>query len=499
MFNRIIEFFQKLNNRETQSNLLQKEEIKKKWFEYSIKKSKEYENLYPCEQLKCEKLSIIFSEDVFKLLETGGTCTHDGDHWHNLFFYNNWLYFERADCFLGKFKITKFKNGYKISKFYYYNWGHKELFLELIKDAILSNASKNVLKSILFVDEEIFEQEIQTWSHINNLLDINYWKAILIGVAVSDAHGVPYEFKKRESLSNIDLSNLSGFGTHNRPKGTHSDDTALTLCLAEALYNIKLNLTEYEMLFSKSANYFVDWLYNGRWAVNKHVFDVGNTTRNAISKFKDSLEFHFQGGKDITDNGNGSLMRTLPLAIYLYSANTEDRIKIVRNVSSLTHSHEISVIACLYYVLLAIKIIESHEEDDDFSLKDIYNQSNKEFNDNYKSYFESNNIFFFNRILKGDILNINESEIKSGGFVVETLESCIWCLLNSKSFSDSVIMAIKLGGDTDTTSAVTGGVSALYYGFHNIPKKWITDLIDKQVILELANNLSAIEFRINQP
>ena len=81
---------------------------------------------------------------------------------------------------------------------------------------------------------------------------------------------------------------------------------------------------------------------------------------------------------------------------------------------------------------------------------------------------------------------------------METLESCIWCLLNSKSFSDSVIMAIKLGGDTDTTSAVTGGVSALYYGFHNIPKKWITDLIDKQVILELANNLSAIEFRINQ-
>ena len=497
MYNRLREFFLKLNNRETQSNLLQKEELKKKWLEYSIEKSKQYENLCHREQLKCEKLSIIISEDVLKLLEIGGTCTHDGDHWHNLFFYNDWFYFERANCFLGKFKITKFQNGCKISKFYYYNWGNKELFVELIENVILSTSLKNDLKSILFGDQENFEQEIQTFSFKNNLIDINYWKAILIGVAVSDAHGVPYEFKKRESLSNIDLSNLSGLGTHNRAKGTHSDDTALTLCLAEALYDIKLNLNEHEKLVSNSANNFVEWLYNGKWAVKKQVFDVGNTTRNAISKYKDSLEFRLQGGKDISDNGNGSLMRILPLAIYLYSANNDYRIKIVRNVSAITHSHEISIIACLYYLILAIKIIESHERDYDFSLEHIYHQTNKEFNDNFKCYFESNNIFFFNRILYGDILKISESEIKSGGFVVETLESCIWCLLNSKSFADSVKMAIKLGGDTDTTSAVTGGVSALFYGFHNIPKKWIHDLIDKKVILELANNLSEIEFRIN--
>jgi ADP-ribosylglycohydrolase len=479
MLDKIIDFFS-IKKKEIHKNERQKDALK-----YYASIGSKYDLDYPNELLRVEKTSILFSKEVYELIYPGGAFAPDSDHWHTLFLANEWIYFDRANYFLGKGKIIKYQNGYKILTSYYYNWGNQNLFKDLLLEAIITNLS---------------DKKLINWNNFpyfnNSWIDVNYWNSILIGVAVGDAHGVPYEFKDRETMLDKDLSIFTGFGTHNKPLGTHSDDTSLTLCLAEALLNNQLLIYNYEKILTNSLELFSEWLSSGKWAVNNEVFDVGFTTRKAILKYNNSKILD-SGGSEIRDNGNGSLMRILPICIYVYSAKKEDRLLIVKGLSSLTHSHEISIIACLYYILFAINIIENHEKDTNFSLSDIYYQCNTEFNKEYKFHFKSENIIYFNRILEGEIPNLEEKNIKSGGFVVETLECCLWSLLNSKSFAESVIKVIKLGGDTDTNGAVTGGISALFYGYHNIPENWINELIDKEPILSLANKLSEINFRDN--
>ena len=486
MLNSIIDifFFSKRKKIKAEEAKTKREkEALKYFYETALK----YDRLHPNEQLKVEKTSILFGEEVFKLIAPGGEYAPDGDHWHLLFLHNEWIYFDRANCFLGKSKIIQYQHGYKILTCYYHNWGDRRILKDLMLTAIIDNSSK-----LTFKWHEDNPYTNNTW------LDFNYWNSILIGVAVGDAHGVPYEFVNRETMYNKDLSSFSGFGTHNKPLGTYSDDTSLTLCLAEGLLKNRLSINNYQNLLLDTANYFSEWLTKGKWAVNNEVFDVGNTTRKGIINFCNTNNL-ISGGDDLSDNGNGSLMRILPLCIFLYSVNKEKRLMVVKGISSLTHSHEISVIACLYYITLSILIIENHETDTKLSLKEIYNRCNIEFKKDYITCFDQNNILYFNRLLEGELPNVEEKEIKSGGFVVDTLESCIWCLCNSASFSESVIKSIKLGGDSDTTGAVTGGVSALYYGFHNIPKNWITELRGKEEILLLASDLSEINFRKTNP
>jgi ADP-ribosylglycohydrolase len=80
-------------------------------------------------------------------------------------------------------------------------------------------------------------------------------------------------------------------------------------------------------------------------------------------------------------------------------------------------------------------------------------------------------------------------EIQSGGYVIHTLEAAIWCFLNSTSYSEAVLKAVNLGGDTDTTAAVTGGLAGIYYGVANIPAKWIKFIARKDDIINLASRL----------
>ena len=80
------------------------------------------------------------------------------------------------------------------------------------------------------------------------------------------------------------------------------------------------------------------------------------------------------------------------------------------------------------------------------------------------------------------IKNKPEDEIQSTGFVIHTLEASIWCLLNTNSYKEAVLKAINLGDDTDTTGAVTGGLAGIIYGFDEIPKEWLDELKNKEMI-----------------
>jgi len=154
----------------------------------------------------------------------------------------------------------------------------------------------------------------------------------LLGLCVGDALGVPVEFSTRDKLRLCPVVDMKGFGTHNQPPGTWSDDSALVFCLTESLcegYNLQ-----------DIADRFVRWYEEGYWAAHEEAFDIGNSTLKAIDRIKQGVRPECAGGKTERDNGNGSLMRILPLAFYLLRTDDiTERFNIIRDVSSITHAH----------------------------------------------------------------------------------------------------------------------------------------------------------------
>ena len=287
----------------------------------------------------------------------------------------------------------------------------------------------------------------------------NKIKAALFGVAVGDALGVPVEFKSREYLKENPVVAMLEYGTHNQPIGTWSDDSSLTFCLVESLskgYNLH-----------DIANRFVKWREHGYWTPHGKVFDIGIATSPALA-----------GGTDEESNGNGSLMRILPLAFYVQNLPIERRFQIIKDVSSLTHAHIRTVVACFIYIEMALQLINGKDKWEAYeSMKTIVNSFLYQ-----QPICSQSEIDKFHRILVGhpnpnneihSIENYYEAEIMSSGYVIHSLEASLWCLLKSNSYRESILLAVNLGKDTDTTGAITGGLAGLLYGFENIPQEWI--------------------------
>ncbi|WP_449400098.1 ADP-ribosylglycohydrolase family protein [Chryseobacterium wanjuense] len=301
----------------------------------------------------------------------------------------------------------------------------------------------------------------------------NLVKAGIFGVCIGDALGVPVEFRSREQLKRSPVTTMRAFGTHRQPVGTWSDDSSLTLCLTEELTK------GYDL--EKIGQSFVKWVKYGHWTAHGRLFDIGGTTRHSIARLIKGESARFSGNIFEEDNGNGSLMRTLPLAFYLKDEeNIEKLYQTVKEVSSITHGHFRSVFACFIYVIFAIELIKGKNK------KEAYLHTQKttlEFAEIQG--FNPKEIQLFERILKNDISKYDEDIISSSGYVLSSLEASLWCFLNSESYSEAVLKAVNLGEDTDTTGAITGGIAGIYYGFENIPEDWIS-LIARKKILKIS-------------
>jgi ADP-ribosyl-[dinitrogen reductase] hydrolase len=303
--------------------------------------------------------------------------------------------------------------------------------------------------------------------HPNKVLDI------LMGLCVGDALGVPVEFKSRSILTANLVTGMQGYGTHNQPAGTWSDDSSLAFCLAESLCNgYNLEDVAYTM---------VRWYTQNHWTAHGKVFDIGGTTYSAIQRLKKDESPLYSGDFEEDSNGNGSLMRILPLIFHLKDKPIEERYQVVKEVSSITHAHFRSIICCFIYIEYAILLVKGLDK------KEAYKQMQDIVNGFIKiSYSERKR---FDRILIHNIESYFPAEISGSGYVLHTLEASIWCFLQTDSYKEAVLKAVNLGEDTDTTGCVTGGLAGLYYGFEAIPKEWIEVIARKDDIIELANKL----------
>ena len=275
----------------------------------------------------------------------------------------------------------------------------------------------------------------------------------LMGLVVGDAMGVPVEFNPRDSFK---VTDMTGYGTYDLPAGSWSDDSSMMLATVESIARLG------EIDTDDIMKNFVRWVNDGEFTPYGELFDIGRATRNAIQRYVQGIPAEQCGGTAEWDNGNGSLMRILPLAFLDCDYET------VNAVSSLTHAHEISIAACRVYVYIARQLFHGK------TLEEIYNCFGMK-----QSTFERLPI----------LKDLTRDEIKSTGYVVDTLEAALWCNLNSSSFRECILLAVNLGDDTDTIAAVAGGLAGIIYGVggeQGIPEEWINQIARKEWIAELC-------------
>ena len=305
----------------------------------------------------------------------------------------------------------------------------------------------------------------------------NIWKSGIYGLVVGDAMGVPVEFTSREAGKLDPVTDMRGYGTYSQPEGTWSDDSSMALATLVSIRD------KGEIDYNDIMDKFSDWCMYGAYTPFDEVFDIGIATSRAIMKYNNGAKPLESGGETELDNGNGSLMRILPICLYILEEQSKsnlydnEAIDIIHNCSALTHAHLRSKTACGIYYFLVKAILDERGE--------IIERLQLGVNNAFKYYSKNiqNELDKYNRIASlPEFKYTTENQIKSTGYVVHTLEAAIWCLVNTSSYEEVILKAVNLGDDTDTIAAITGGLAGLYYGYNNIPDKWISKLQKKDWI-----------------
>lgn len=296
------------------------------------------------------------------------------------------------------------------------------------------------------------------------------YKQGLLGFVIGDTLGVPVEFMKRSFLKQAPVVTITAGGRHNQPLGTWSDDTSLTLCTIESLKG-GLNLNDL-------ADKFILWMNTGYMTPYGKSFGIGQTTINALFNYKRTGII--QGMSSENDNGNGSLMRMLPVVFFVKDIELTQRHEIVHQISSITHAHPISLMSCSIYIEFMLNLLEGKTPNDAYT--DTITTTQLLFaNHDYSKYLQK-----FERILANNLIKLTEDEIDSSGFVISTLEASLWSFLTTTTYEDAVLKAVNLGKDADTIGAITGSMAGLYYNVDSEQaSNWLKQIVDIEKIVKL--------------
>lgn len=295
----------------------------------------------------------------------------------------------------------------------------------------------------------------------------------LLGLLIGDALGVPYEFLEPEeipALPEIEMTPPANFPHKSAaPNGTWSDDGAQALCLLSSLLDCGgLDLDDF-------GQRLVSWLNGGYMAVDARPFDVGTQTSEALTLFKAGVPAEESGLKGERNNGNGSLMRVLPLAL-LWEGDDESLVTAAHKQSVITHAHPRSQICCALYCLWARMELEGQSDAWEKAvarLREIYGADGA-----------------FRRELENNVRPDEAPEKYGQGYVVS-------CLLSARdacketNYEAIVRRAIAFGNDTDTTACVAGGIAGIRHGVQGIPERWWKALRGKNILVPVIGRMIA--------
>lgn len=295
----------------------------------------------------------------------------------------------------------------------------------------------------------------------------------ILGGVVGDALGVPYEFRSRTDMTKYPATTMRGYGTYRQPPGTWSDDSSMTLATLDSL----TNGLDYEDLIEK----FCEWIIHGEYTPYGDVFDYGKTTSSALRNYWDKKLDPLKCGLDGDhDNGNGSLMRIMPIVLYVNAKcfSIYEQVEVVGTVSSLTHAHRISKASCNIYNFVSQEVINHPDK----SFKTLINEGI----DKSREYYDNSKYKCFNT-LYNSLFSLSEDYVFSDGYVVSSLEVALYSCYHTTNYRDAVLKSVNTGGDTDTNAMITGALAGLYYGYENIPQDWLTQIVSINYITELCD------------
>ncbi len=308
----------------------------------------------------------------------------------------------------------------------------------------------------------------------------------LFGAAVGDALGVPVEFSDRAALERNPVTGLRAYGTHSQPAGTWSDDTSMALCLAESIVSVDWDLEDQAARYAR-------WAFEDYMTPHGVTFDIGNTTRAALQRYRHGTPARRCGGTAEQDNGNGGLMRILPAALYCAGAPVDALVQGLSDATALTHAHARSRLASVYFGLLVRELLQAVTAA--AAVRETARLLRELATGGSLPETLTAELPSLSRMVDRDPAALPRHEINSGGYVIDTLEASVWCLLTTGSYRDCVLEAVNLGGDTDTTGTVAGALAGLQWGLPSIPSDWLAALVQREELEALYQKITDVVVR----
>lgn len=296
----------------------------------------------------------------------------------------------------------------------------------------------------------------------------------LLGLVVGDALGVPVQFQTREAVKADPVTGMDR-SFRQYPAGTWSDDSSMALALADSLAEKGWDRADQMERFSS-------WIFHGEYTPHGVSWDIGGTTHRSLLRYDRGIPLSETGDRDESQNGNGSLMRFLPAAIWLVREESDAAIKRAMDHSALTHAHVRARLCCAYHALLVRAILL-----EDATLPDAMAYASETL---WPRVPESEHEVL-SPILTGAIVERDEDEVESSGYVVHTLGASLWCCARNDDYRSAVLAAVNLGGDADTTGAVTGGVAGVIHGLAAIPAEWLDALESVDRVRSIARRFES--------
>ncbi len=277
-----------------------------------------------------------------------------------------------------------------------------------------------------------------------------------IGFIIGDALGVPLEFEPRENLIKNPVLDMMSYGRHNVKGGTWSANTSLMLATMESVINKK------ELDYSNMMKNYVSFFKSRKYLACERPFGLNQNVKKILREYQKNKKIN-DINKQSTENS--SLKRCLPIAFYVYYHHYSDNdiYSCIKEFSSLTDTNEIVILGCYLYVQYLNFLFQGKNKLEAY-------QSLQEIN---LSYFKEETSMYYERILKDNIANLALKEISTSDYIVDTLESSLWIILNTDSFSEALVGAINLGGDTASIGSITGSIAGYIYASDEVPERWL--------------------------
>ena len=314
-----------------------------------------------------------------------------------------------------------------------------------------------------------------------------FWTDGIMGVLIGDALGNPVQFMSRSSVLKRGLvKGMEEGGVFHMPAGSWTDDGSMTLATLDSL--TKKRKLDYDDIMER----FIRWDSEGKYTPFGKAYDQGLTCLDAIDRYSQTHKWSSCGKTGEHANGNGGLMRIMPVCLYAAmkeedgTMTEKEAVQAVHNATLLTHNHLRACTASGIYYFMCREILKhrgcfngadaaGESDDTDVSVCSLREVLQRGMDGELVSYSRIKNMESCSKL--------PADKIRSSGYVVHTLEASVWTLVTTGSLEEALLQGVNLGDDADTVGAVAGGLAGLYYGYGSVPAAW-KDAMQKRAWLE---------------